>query len=112
MDDISMNEMKEYLNNKREDTIKSITKFVNSYPFDEYISIKQKQIIVEFISVHQLIEDKKVKDHLITEISKKCDGLFVCKLHQINEKHQQHLIKQYVKTHYSYLNFRERFPLN
>ena len=104
--------MREYLNTQREDTIKSITKFVNRYPYDEYISIKQKKIIVEFLSIHQLIEDKKVKDHLLYEISKMCDGLFVCKLHQINEKHQQYLKEQYVKNHYSYLNFRERFPLN
>ena len=108
MVDVSFNQMKKYIENQVDDEIKPLEDFVNTYSYTE----NEKQIIIEFIGIHQLIYDDKVKKHLITETCKKCDVLFISKLNQIKNEYQQYIIEQYVKNHYSYLNFRKRFPLN
>ena len=99
-----MEDMKIFLEKKREETIKQIEEFISKYSYTE----NETKLIIEFLALHQLIDDERVKAYLISEISKRCDNLFICKLNVINNEYK-HLIKEYVLNHYSYRNFKERF---
>ena len=79
--------MNKYIENQVDDEIKPLEDFVNTYSYTE----NEKQIIIEFIGIHQLIYDDKVKKHLITETCKKCDVLFISKLNQIKNEYQQYI---------------------
>lgn len=108
MNDIPFNEMKAYLAKKRDEIINPIIDFVSQFSYTE----NEKKIIVEYISIDQLIDDKNVKNQLMFEIQIKCEKIFCSILDELNNAYKQHLIKQAVLKDYSYLDFRKNFPLN
>lgn len=103
-----MNEMKKILSIERDEIINPIIDFVSQFSYTE----NEKKIIVEYLSIEQLIIDKNVKNQLMFEIKIRCEKLFFSILDVINNAYKEHLIKQAVLKDYSYLSFRESFPFN
>lgn len=107
MVDVSFNEMKVYMAKKRDEVIDPIIVFVSQFSYTD----NEQKIIVEYLSIDQLIVDIQVKNQLMFEIKIRCVDTFYSILDVMNNEYKQHLIKQKVLNDYSYLNFREKFPL-